>query len=422
MTKAREIAELGNVVTVDGSNIGIGGAPDTGRSLHVQGAGFQEVIVEKTDVTTSAILLAADTGIGSIYTRSTASDSTAIPLTFHTGNTEAMRIDSTGNVGIGTSLPSAPLHVAGDARIGAGTGDASLMGMVASGDNFNITTSSSVGTVSFDRNVGIGTVPLGYSGVLTALQIGGNANIAAETATGVGRFLHISQNANYDTDNSWEYISTDEASSYYQQGGQHVWRNAASGTSGTDISWSERMRIDSSGNVGIGTSSPSKTLDVDGQLRIRNGGATGYALLEYGASATATNNWHVGSEGDGTYRFYNGNFGAGSEKMRIDSSGLDVTGDFTATGDVTAYSDERLKSDIVTIPDALEKVKALRGVNFTKDGEASTGVIAQEVQQVIPEVVHENDEYLSVAYGNLVGVLIEAVKELSAEVEALKAR
>ena len=93
---------------------------------------------------------------------------------------------------------------------------------------------------------------------------------------------------------------------------------------------------------------------------------------------------------------------------------------FTASGNVTAYSDERLKSDIVTIPNALEKVKALRGVNFTKDGKASTGVIAQEVQKVIPEVVQENDDYLSVAYGNLVGVLIEAVKELSAEVEALK--
>jgi hypothetical protein len=96
------------------------------------------------------------------------------------------------------------------------------------------------------------------------------------------------------------------------------------------------------------------------------------------------------------------------------------TGNFTAAGNVTAYSDERLKSDIVTIPDALETVCKLRGVNFTKDGEASTGVIAQEVQKVIPEVVLQGDEYLSVAYGNLVGVLIEAVKELKAEVETLK--
>ena len=98
----------------------------------------------------------------------------------------------------------------------------------------------------------------------------------------------------------------------------------------------------------------------------------------------------------------------------------DDTGNWTAVGNVTAYSDRRLKSDIVTIPNALDTVSKLRGVNFTKDGEASTGVIAQEVQEVMPEVVHEGGEYLSVAYGNLVGVLIEAVKELKAEVDALK--
>jgi len=99
---------------------------------------------------------------------------------------------------------------------------------------------------------------------------------------------------------------------------------------------------------------------------------------------------------------------------------FDDVGHFTATGNVTAYSDRRLKSDIVTIPNALDTVSKLRGVNFTKDGKASTGVIAQEVQEVMPEVVHVGEEYLSVAYGNLVGVLIEAVKELKAEVEALK--
>ena len=97
-----------------------------------------------------------------------------------------------------------------------------------------------------------------------------------------------------------------------------------------------------------------------------------------------------------------------------------ASGDFTAAGNVTAHSDRRLKDNIITIPDALAKVNAIRGVNYTKDGVPGTGVIAQEVLEVIPEVVNTKGEYMSVAYGNLVGVLIEAVKELTAEVSTLK--
>jgi len=99
---------------------------------------------------------------------------------------------------------------------------------------------------------------------------------------------------------------------------------------------------------------------------------------------------------------------------------LELSGSFTASGNVTAYSDERLKSNIQTIPDALDKVSALRGVTFEKDGVAGLGVIAQEVQKVLPEVVQNGEEYLSVAYGNIVGVLIEAIKELRNEVDDLK--
>ena len=62
----------------------------------------------------------------------------------------------------------------------------------------------------------------------------------------------------------------------------------------------------------------------------------------------------------------------------------------------------------------------MRGVSFTKDGREGSGVVAQELLEVAPELVHDEGEYLSVAYGNLVGYLIEAVKELKAEVEELK--
>lgn len=95
------------------------------------------------------------------------------------------------------------------------------------------------------------------------------------------------------------------------------------------------------------------------------------------------------------------------------------TGDFTSPGNVTAYSDERLKSNIRTIDNALDKVTSMRGVYFDKDGQAGLGVIAQEVEKVLPEVVLTG-EYKSVAYGNIVGVLIEAIKELKAEIEDLK--
>lgn len=101
------------------------------------------------------------------------------------------------------------------------------------------------------------------------------------------------------------------------------------------------------------------------------------------------------------------------------------SGDFTAAGNVTAYSDERIKDDIHTIEYAVAQVKALRGVYYKRKdtGAPGVGVIAQEVQQIFPEVVQENpDGMLSVAYGNLVGVLIEAVKELADRVEELEYR
>lgn len=84
--------------------------------------------------------------------------------------------------------------------------------------------------------------------------------------------------------------------------------------------------------------------------------------------------------------------------------------------DFTATSDVRTKTDISTITSALDKVKALRGVYFTRNGETSRsiGVIAQEVEAVLPEVVHTgSDDMKSVSYGNMVGLLIEAIKELS---------
>jgi hypothetical protein len=105
---------------------------------------------------------------------------------------------------------------------------------------------------------------------------------------------------------------------------------------------------------------------------------------------------------------------------------LSITGDITASGNVTAYSDERIKTDIREIDDALEVIEKLRGVYFNniETGKAGVGVIAQETQAVLPEVVEYNEttDRYSVAYGNITGVLIEAVKKLLARVKELEAK
>lgn len=101
----------------------------------------------------------------------------------------------------------------------------------------------------------------------------------------------------------------------------------------------------------------------------------------------------------------------------------DTSGNLTAAANITAYSDAKLKTNVETIQEALSIVNRMRGVFYERidSGEHGVGVIAQEMQEVLPQVVIPNDGILSVAYGNIVGVLIEAVKELSAKVDALEA-
>jgi len=102
-------------------------------------------------------------------------------------------------------------------------------------------------------------------------------------------------------------------------------------------------------------------------------------------------------------------------------SGATFTGTVTAPNFVSS-SDARLKSDIAPIADALAKVQALTGVTFTMAGSdvLQMGLIAQEVQAVAPEAVVEAEGVLRLAYGNLVGLLVEAIKDLATQVDQLK--
>jgi hypothetical protein len=100
-----------------------------------------------------------------------------------------------------------------------------------------------------------------------------------------------------------------------------------------------------------------------------------------------------------------------------------ITGNFTASGTVTANSDIKLKTNIKPIENALEKVTKMRGVEFDRidrDNEHQIGVIAQEIEQVVPEVVSDNFGTKAVAYGNITAVLIEAIKEQQTMINSLK--
>ena len=114
-----------------------------------------------------------------------------------------------------------------------------------------------------------------------------------------------------------------------------------------------------------------------------------------------------------------------SAKLTTTSTGVSITGALVASGDVTAFSDARVKENVETLPNALESVKKMRGVTYNKIGEEkqSVGVIAQELEEVVPQLVHTDEEGMkSVAYGNITAVLIEAIKEQQVQIEELKAR
>ena len=115
------------------------------------------------------------------------------------------------------------------------------------------------------------------------------------------------------------------------------------------------------------------------------------------------------------------NGGYGSTGATIDTNGnYFANGNITISGTVSQGSDIRLKSDVKTIDGS--KVFGMRGVSFVKNGEKGAGVIAQELQEIAPELVKEGaDGMLSVAYGDLIGYLIESVKTLKDEIEQIKA-
>ena len=183
-----------------------------------------------------------------------------------------------------------------------------------------------------------------------------------------------------------------------------VWRDSDD----QDENWAIEAHVD-----------PSESSSNTMFFRYNNATSSPFAFVGDSGSILALGDFYSGT---GSVTTATASFGGGygNTGISIDSSGnYQGNGNIDIDGTLTQGSDLRLKSDIKTIDGS--KVFDMRGVSFTKSGKKGAGVIAQELQEVAPELVKENEDgMLSVAYGDIVGYLIEAVKDLKAEIEQLK--
>jgi methyl-accepting chemotaxis protein len=165
-----------------------------------------------------------------------------------------------------------------------------------------------------------------------------------------------------------------------------------------------------SSNVGVGTTTPTYTLDVNGDINF-----TG--TFYQGGSQFVSSLWTSNVD---TLYYNTSNVGIGNSYAGYE---LHVEGNVYATQDISAFSDARFKENVEPIDSALEKVCSIGGYTYNKIGDPrrNAGVLAQEVMTVLPEVVHgSEDTNYSVSYGNMVSLLIEAIKELKLEIDELK--
>jgi hypothetical protein len=198
-------------------------------------------------------------------------------------------------------------------------------------------------------------------------------------------------------------------------GASGTWAISISGTSantssissavGGAYTWTGIQSFQSNQNTGSGSNPP---------LQAYSTGGNGAIMAFHRAGAYAIN---MGLDSDNVFRI--GGWSASANRLQ-----MDMSGNLTMAGNVTAFSDIRLKKDLEPISDALEKVQSLTGYTYTRidSGERHTGLIAQDVQNVLPEAVMDDGDRLSLAYGNMVGLLVEAIKAQQVQIDDLKSK
>ena len=364
-----------------------------------------------------------------------------------TYGTSAMIINSSGNVGIGTTSPhsQAKLHLAGTGVLNqmhfSATDQATDTKNWAFGPNgstfyaytwndaystsanwMQVTRSANtISSVNFPNGaVGIGTTTAPNSGVV-------RLEVSSTSAT----YLRISG-----------AVGSQQAIEFYDNASR--WINYKQ-SNGTDLRWyngsSDVMTLLNNGRLGLGTTSPGTRFHVSGGTtgdwcsRFEHGSVNSYLSHSSGYGALIT----TGTTSSSTYALLlhngsdiftvrnDGNVGVGIAFGSI-SYKLHVAGDIYASADVIAYSDSNVKTDLQRITNAVDKLEKINGYTFKRTDlsedephKRHTGLIAQEVQKILPEAVHtDSQDRLSIAYGNMAGIIIEAIKELKDELRDIK--
>lgn len=370
-----------------------------------------------------------------------------------------------GNVGVGTTAPDAKLVVTGDGggtvKIGSAGFGGNYTGISLNGTlntvSYNFLSSTSDTHLYINRPTGndiyfrlanndqavikaSGNVGIGTSAPSHKLQVAGGIASTFGSTNG-----YIALQAGGSTVQGYiEWFKPNPTRVAYMGYNDGVSANNL----GLTLENSANFVING-GNVGIGTTAPGAKL----QINDGTGSAEFLRLsVAYDTSRSARGGiyWHdtanttgrIYTEYDGTMTsmvfgsLYNSGYnsnnlmiirGNGNVGIGTTSPGykLDVSGTIRATGDVIAYSDARVKENVETLDGALDKVMKMRGVSYNKIGEQEkkVGVIAQEILEVLPEVVSQDETgTYSVAYGNIVSVLIEAIKEQQKQIDELKAK
>jgi len=307
--------------------------------------------------------------------------------------------------------------------------------------------------------LGVGVTPSAWQSNFKAFELGriGNA-IATYTAAGGAADLYISSNAYYN--GGFKYANSSQTAGLYSvTGNVHAWYTAASGTAGATITdfATAKMTLDASGNLLVGTTSalqlsnnPAVTSRIanlgtgsKGALILRENEASAfwggnlYLQKVRGTSTAVQSGDALGLVAFGGFDGTNyvntatiqalvtGAVSSGVVPVKIQvvatSGGVELTNTATSWASI---SDERQKDIIETIGNAVAKVGSLRSVigKYKTDSEGTrrSFLIAQDVQSVLPEAVGGEEDKLTVRYTEVIPLLVAAIKELTAEVNALK--